>query len=381
MLASARPALELLEATAPESPIAKFVEKRGPGLHHITLRVDDIRAALAHLKARGVRLVDAEPRPGAERRAGRVHPSVGGARRAGRAEAGAAARRACSRWSAWRSATCSSTCCTTAPFRLDGGAMFGVVPRPLWETLAPADDRNRIQLAMRPLLVEAAWGRMLVDCGVGRQDGGEAGATSTRSTATRHLDHALAEVGLDAGDIDFVLRDAPALRSLRRRDRCATHGGLVPRFAQRALPDSGRRMGRRHASARAQPRQLPAGRLRAAEGRRASWTSSTATMTIRPGVRVERTGGHTGQHQIVYVESGGKTAVFVADLIPTTAHLQDPWVMGYDLFPDGDAGVQAALHPRGHRSRVPDLLRARPAGGGRLHPRSATGRRLVEQVL
>ena len=50
-------------------------------------------------------------------------------------------------------------------------------------------------------------------------------------------------------------------------------------------------------------------------------------------MRVERTGGHTGQHQIVYLESGGRTAVFVADLIPTTAHLQDPWVMGYDLFP------------------------------------------------
>lgn len=60
------PALELLEATAPDSPIAKFVEKRGPGLHHLTLAVDDIRAALAQLDARGVRLIDREPRPGAE---------------------------------------------------------------------------------------------------------------------------------------------------------------------------------------------------------------------------------------------------------------------------------------------------------------------------
>lgn len=59
-------ALELLEATAPDSPIAKFVGKRGPGLHHLTLRVDDIHAALAELKARGVRLIDQEPRPGAE---------------------------------------------------------------------------------------------------------------------------------------------------------------------------------------------------------------------------------------------------------------------------------------------------------------------------
>ena len=58
-------ALELLEATAPESPIAKFVEKRGPGLHHVALRVDDIHAALAELKGRGVRLIDEEPRPGA----------------------------------------------------------------------------------------------------------------------------------------------------------------------------------------------------------------------------------------------------------------------------------------------------------------------------
>ncbi len=57
--------LELLQATAPDSPIAKYVAKRGPGLHHITLRVDDIHAALAQLKSRGVRLIDNEPRPGA----------------------------------------------------------------------------------------------------------------------------------------------------------------------------------------------------------------------------------------------------------------------------------------------------------------------------
>lgn len=58
-------ALELLEATADDSPIATYLQKRGPGLHHITLRVDDIRAALAQLKARGVRLIDESPRAGA----------------------------------------------------------------------------------------------------------------------------------------------------------------------------------------------------------------------------------------------------------------------------------------------------------------------------
>jgi methylmalonyl-CoA/ethylmalonyl-CoA epimerase len=70
-------ALELLEATASDSAIAKYVEKRGPGLHHITLRVDDIRAVLDRLKARGVRLVDEQPRSGAEGSlVAFVHPSA-----------------------------------------------------------------------------------------------------------------------------------------------------------------------------------------------------------------------------------------------------------------------------------------------------------------
>jgi len=68
--------LELLEATAPDSPIARYLEKRGPGLHHITLRVEDIGAALAQLKARGARLIDDQPRPGAEGAlVAFVHPS------------------------------------------------------------------------------------------------------------------------------------------------------------------------------------------------------------------------------------------------------------------------------------------------------------------
>lgn len=71
------PFLELLEATGPESPIAKYVEKRGPGVHHVALRVDDIGAALAELKARGVRLIDETPRPGAHGSlVAFIHPSA-----------------------------------------------------------------------------------------------------------------------------------------------------------------------------------------------------------------------------------------------------------------------------------------------------------------
>ena len=68
--------LELLEATDPDSPIAKFVSKRGPGLHHVTFLVEDINEAITHLKKRGVRMVDQSPRLGAERAlVALVHPS------------------------------------------------------------------------------------------------------------------------------------------------------------------------------------------------------------------------------------------------------------------------------------------------------------------
>ena len=65
MLAVGEPRIELLEPTGPASPVAKFLEKRGPGIHHIAVRVDDIRAALGRLKSQGARLIDEEPRVGA----------------------------------------------------------------------------------------------------------------------------------------------------------------------------------------------------------------------------------------------------------------------------------------------------------------------------
>lgn len=67
--------VELVQPTDPESSVARFLEKRGEGIHHICLEVDDIRAALADLKAKGVRLVDEEPRPGAEGLVAFVHPA------------------------------------------------------------------------------------------------------------------------------------------------------------------------------------------------------------------------------------------------------------------------------------------------------------------
>ena len=322
-------ALELLEATAADSPIAGFLTRRGPGLHHITLRVDDLRAALAQLTARNVRLIDREPRPGAHGSlVAFIHPSAAHGVLVELKQAPAPAVRL-----SVASLTLGNlrlTALHDGPFRLDGGAMFGVVPRPLWERLAPADDRHRIQLAMRPLLVEADWGRMLVDCGVGDKMP-EKARDIYALDRTRHLDHALAERGLEAAAIDTVLATHLHFDHFGGATTSSARG-LVPRFprARYVIRDAewedATHPHERNRASYLQDDFVP---LRTAN----VVDFFTGDVTVKPGVRVERTGGHTGQHQIVYLESGGRTAVFVADLIPTTAHLQDPWVMGYDLFP------------------------------------------------
>jgi methylmalonyl-CoA epimerase len=322
-------ALELLEATSDDSAIARYIAKRGPGLHHITLRVENIRAALDHLASRHVRLVDAAPRPGAEgAMVAFIHPSAAHGVLVELKEAPPPPVRLDVKRVPF--GDLQLTTLNDGPFRLDGGAMFGVVPRPLWERKAAPDERHRIQMAMRPLLIEGAWGHVLVDCGAGDKMGEK---DRDIYALERHhaLDESLAAAGLSAEAIHFVLPTHLHWDHFGGATMRAS-GALVPRFrnaryAIRAAEwEDATHPHERNRASYLQDDFVPlrqAGVVDFFEG----------DETIRPGVRVVRTGGHTGQHQIVVIESGGRTAAFVADLIPTTAHIQDPWVMGYDLFP------------------------------------------------
>jgi glyoxylase-like metal-dependent hydrolase (beta-lactamase superfamily II) len=217
-----------------------------------------------------------------------------------------------------------------ARFRLDGGAMFGVVPKPLWQKRAAADDRNRVHMAMRPLLVRGER-LMIVDAGIGdKYDAKFADIYGVERTdpLARTLERAGAE--LDA--IEIVL---------------ATHlhfdhaGGLIvkdasgtarPQFpGARYVIDRGEWDDATHPNERNRASYIAENFL-ALEG--AGCVDYTeGDVQVMPGVRVRRTGGHTRRHQVVYLESRGKTAVFAADLIPTTAHVDLPWIMAYDLFP------------------------------------------------
>jgi methylmalonyl-CoA epimerase len=324
------PALELLEATAADSAIAKYIEKRGPGIHHITLRVPDIHAALATLKAKGVRLVDDAPRPGAEGAlVAFIHPS---------AAHGVLVELKQARPAVPRFATATRhqlgrlelITLSDGFFHLDGGAMFGVVPRTLWEKRLRPDDRNRIPLGLRPLIVRGDR-TLLIDAGCGdKMDKKHADIYGLERTY--HLDHALAEAGLSAADIDVVLAshlhfDHVGGFTARRND-----GEIVPRFTQaRYVAHRQEWEDATHPHERDRASYLQEDFVPLAQAGVLDLVDDDAE--VMPGVRLRRSGGHTRHHQVVMIESQGEAAVFTADMYPTSIHVKDPWLMGYDLYP------------------------------------------------
>jgi methylmalonyl-CoA epimerase len=324
--------LELLEPTAPDSTIAKFVDRRGPGLHHITLRVENIGAALAHLAARGARLVEDRPRTGAENAlVAFVHPSSAHGvlvelkqLAGGRVAAHTAPVMRCTIGDLELISVCDGY------FRLDGGSMFGVVPKPLWERRAPPDSRNRITLAMRPLVVRGSR-TMIVDAGLGDKENDkfcEIYGVDRR----HHLDHALAEAGLTPEDIDVVLATHLHFDHAGGFTRRDASGRVRPRFPRaQYIVRRGEWEDATHPHERNRASYLPDNYVPLAEAGVLQLLDEDGT--IMPGVSVRRTGGHTRHHQMVVIESGGRRAAFVADLIPTQAHVGEAWIMGYDLYP------------------------------------------------
>ena len=214
-------------------------------------------------------------------------------------------------------------------FRLDGGAMFGVVPKPLWERRAPADDRNRIMLGLRPLVVRGAQ-TLIIDAGIGaKMDAKNEGIYAV--DRRRNLEHTLPEAGMSADDIDIVLATHLHFDHAGGFTAGST-GDLRPSFPEaRYVVRSGEFADATHPHERNRASYLPENFVPLADAGVVQFHADDTV--VMPGVRVVRTGGHTMHHQIVYIESAGRTAVFAADLIPTTAHVDEPWIMGYDLYP------------------------------------------------
>jgi glyoxylase-like metal-dependent hydrolase (beta-lactamase superfamily II) len=222
--------------------------------------------------------------------------------------------------------------------RLDGGAMFGVVPKPLWEKRIAADERNRIPLAMRCLLVETPDTLVLVDNGAGNKEDpkfcdiyGIENASSDPARATR-LEDALAHAGFGIDDIDVVINTHLHFDHAGGNTRRMADGPLALSFPRaRYVVQRGEFEWAHVRNERIQASYLPhnfdpvmgAGRLELLDG----------AVEVVPGIRVLPTPGHTPHHQSVLVSSAGATACYLADVIPTSAHLPLPWIMGYDVEP------------------------------------------------
>ena len=223
--------------------------------------------------------------------------------------------------------------------KLDGGAMFGVVPKPLWEKRIPADERNRIPLAMRCLLVETRDALVLIDNGAGNKESDKFvdiyGLDNQSSDATRYatrLEEALAQLGFTPDDVDVMidthLHFDHAGGNTRRNDA----GEIVLSFPRaRYVVQRGEWEWAHIRNERIQASYLPHNMDPVhAEGR---FDLLEGDVEIVPGVYALHTPGHTPHHQSIVVQSAGQTACFLADVVPTSAHLPLPWIMGYDVEP------------------------------------------------
>ncbi|HJS57761.1 MAG TPA: MBL fold metallo-hydrolase [Vicinamibacteria bacterium] len=217
-------------------------------------------------------------------------------------------------------------------FALDGGAMFGVVPRVVWERTDPPDEKNRVRLALNVALIESRGERVLVDTGVGDKWGARE-REIYRIDRSSSLLAGLARLGVRPEDIDIVINTHLHFDHAGGNTR-AIEGRVVPTFPRaRYVVQLGEWEDATRPHERSRASYLDENYVPLAEARQLHTVQGE--VDVVPGVRVVPVGGHTAYHQMVVVESEGQTLAIPTDLVPTVSHLPLPFIMGYDLFPVG----------------------------------------------
>ncbi len=254
-------------------------------------------------------------------------------------------------------------------FRLDGGAMFGVIPRPMWERVAPPDDRNRITLAMNSLLIRAAGKWILVETGAG--DKWDAKRRDIYAFEGRGLPQQLAERGVRPEQIDIVVN------THLHFDHCGGNTQMVDGKPAPAFPNAryivqrGEFEHARRPTERDRASYFPENfEPIAASGQ---WELIDDEREIAPGVELLLAPGHTKEMMIVRLSGGGQSAVFLADLVPTTAHIPDAVDHGFRSLSAYDAREQEEVAARNRAPGLARAFRSRPRHARR-PPRAAIRR-------
>jgi glyoxylase-like metal-dependent hydrolase (beta-lactamase superfamily II) len=220
--------------------------------------------------------------------------------------------------------------------KLDGGAMFGVVPKPLWERRIAADERNRIQLGMRCLLIEHPSGLVLVDTGAGNKEDEKFkqiyGIENAGADGRTALEDGLREVGARPKDVAIVINTHLHFDHAGGNTFIDESGSVKPAFPNaRYFVKRGEYDYATHPNERTGASYFPRNFMPVVATGKIEFVSRERE--IVKGIRVVPTPGHTPFHQSILIESAGERAFFLGDLIPTNAHLPLPWIMGYDVEP------------------------------------------------
>ena len=217
-------------------------------------------------------------------------------------------------------------------FRLDGGAMFGTIPKILWERTNPADDRNRILMGLNCLLIRTSTENILIDTGLGTGYDEKFAFLYGVDKSQTELLRSLAAAGVQAADISKVI--LTHLHFDHGGGNCFQEGNgeFKPTFPNAVYYiNQGELAYAKDPDPRSSPSYLP--HTWEPLEKRGQVALTSGDEEIASGVTVLPAPGHTPNHQIVTVRSGEMTACFLADLVPTPSHLKTHYVMGFDLDP------------------------------------------------
>jgi glyoxylase-like metal-dependent hydrolase (beta-lactamase superfamily II) len=215
-------------------------------------------------------------------------------------------------------------------FALDGGAMFGVVPKPLWEKKSPPDEKNRIRLRAHSLLVRAHRKNLLIETGNGTKWDLKQRALFAVQDGDPLID-SLACFDVKPEQIDLVINTHLHFDHSGGNTR-VVEDRMLPTFrraryvVQRGELEHAMKPTERDRASYFPENFAPISK----EGR---WDLVDGDREVLPGISVVRIPGHNADIQAVLLTGGGKTLAFVADLFPTRHHIPLPWIMAYDLYP------------------------------------------------